>query len=100
MPAGIGVSPSSECGLEPDGAGGDERVEGEALPAVLVEQLLHPPRELALGASDERLLRERGERAVRDRARRPDRFHLAGLLHRPKRLDHAVRRLELEAAGA
>ena len=82
------------------GAGGDERVEGDALAAVLVQELLHRHASSRSVRPTKGSPGERGERPVGDRARAADRLDLLGLLDRPQRLDDAVRRLELDAAGA
>ena len=76
----------------------DDRVERGAVGACLVPRLLEPPRELGLGATDERLPAELLVHLVGDRGGAPERLQLAGLLHRAERLDRPARRDELDAA--
>ena len=67
--------------------------------ALLVQELLHPPGDLALGAADEALFREPRERCVADRRDPPHRLELGRLLDRAQPLHEATRRNELEVAG-
>ena len=57
-------------------ARGDDRLEGRRVGAVLVEELVQPPRELALGATDEALLGEARVGLARDLAGPADRVQL------------------------
>jgi hypothetical protein len=65
----------------------------------LAEELLHPPRELALGAPDEALAGEPVEGDARDLGGAPDRRQLVLVLDRPQLLDEAVARDRLDPAG-
>ena len=76
----------------------DDDGEGEALRAELVEEHLDPPRELALGTTDELLLGELLVDPVRDPGRSADRPELRIVLHRAQGLDQAAARNELRAA--
>jgi hypothetical protein len=79
---------AARAGAEPD-------LESELVAAELAEQLLHDPRELALGAADEALLRERLICAIGDPARPPDRFELRLVLDGTQLLDEPAARDEL-----
>jgi len=68
--------------------------------AVLVQELLHPPGDLPLAATDERLACQRLERAVGGLAGAADQLDLALVLDRAQPLDEAVRGPELDAAVA
>src|SRR5439155_8845776 len=81
-------------------AGRDDRREGRAVPAELVEELLHPPRELALGPPDERLARNALEGPARDRRGPSDRVELGLVLHGTEPLDEAAPRDEVDAGRA
>jgi hypothetical protein len=76
-------------------AGEHHHREGEAVGALLAQDQLHPPRELALGAADDRLGREALVRTRRDRGRLADGVQLAGLLHRAQALHEPAARHEL-----
>src|SRR5438270_669913 len=73
---------------------------GERVGASLVEELLHPPGELSLGAPDEPLLGHCGVHLVRDRRRPPDRVELLVVLDGAQLFDEPAARHELEPAGA
>src|SRR5215217_7716661 len=79
--------------------GGDHDGEGQAVGALLVHQLLHPPCKLALGTADEALAGETLERAIAGRGRAPHRVQLGVVLHGAQAEDHARRRHELGATG-
>ena len=64
-------------------AGCDDRVEGELVGAMRVQQLAQPPGELALGAADPRLRRQRLEAPVGDLRRPGDLRDLLGALDGP-----------------
>ena len=63
-----------------------------------MEELHEIPRDLALGAADERHLDQPLEDAIRDRARAAQRVELARVLHGAQLLDDAVGRDRLERA--
>jgi hypothetical protein len=73
----------------------DHDRESQALGAELVEQDLHPPGEVALGAADELLLRKPLVDPVGDPRGRPDRAELRLVLDGPQRLDEPAARNEL-----
>jgi hypothetical protein len=81
-------------------AGGDNDREGGRLGAELVEQLLHPPGQLALGPAGEGLGGETSVRLARQRGGPPDRVELGRVLDRAQLLDEAAARDEVEPAGA
>src|SRR5262245_161500 len=78
------------------GAGADRCREGGVVGSSLVKQLRHPPHELPLRASDERLVGETGERLVEDRPGAPDRRQLRAVLHLAQPLYEAAARYEVE----
>src|SRR5205085_6685348 len=71
--------------------------EGRPFPAELLEKRLHPPRQVALGATHEALLGEALEGGARDRGRAPDRVQLLVVLDDAKRLDDPRPRDEVDA---
>ncbi len=70
----------------------DDRGEGHVVRTALAKRPLDPPRQLALAAARESLLRERREDLVGERARAAQDLELGVVLHRPQRLDEARRR--------
>ena len=78
----------------------DGDVERRALAAALVQQHLHPPGELPLGAADEPLAREPLVRLVGDLRGLPDRVELAVLLDRAQALDDSGAGNELRRTPA
>src|SRR5262245_32177622 len=80
-------------------ARGDDGLEGGCVGAELVEELVQPPGQLALGSPDERLVREALVGLARDLPRPADRVELAVVLHRAQRLDEAAARYEVEPAA-
>ena len=99
-PASIVRSVGRACGLRGVRPGGDDRLEGRRVGAVLVEELVQPPGELALGAADEPLLGEARIRLARDLAGAADRIQLVVVLDRAQRLDEAAPGDEREPACA
>jgi hypothetical protein len=77
--------------------GADVRLEREAVAPELVQEDVHPPRELALGPADEPLLGDPCKRLVRDLRCPTDRVQLGLVLHGAQALDEAAPRHELEA---
>src|SRR4051794_25939958 len=78
----------------------DDEVERYVLGALVVEDLLQLPRDLALGAAAELHLREALVRAVRDRARLAERRQLTLVLDRTELLDRRLGLRQLDAGGA
>ena len=64
-----------------------------------MNQLGHPPDDVALGAADELLLGQPGEGVVEDRPGATHRRQLGAVLHLAQPLDEPATRNELEAAG-
>jgi len=77
----------------------DRGLECELIGAVCVQELTHPPGDLALAVADPRLSRERLERAVGDQGNTADLLDLACVLHGTQPFDEARRRHQLERAG-
>ena len=75
----------------------DDGLEGDALGAAFAEAPLDPPGELALAASGEPLLRERGEHLVGERARATHPRDLVVVLDRAERLDEPGGRDRVDA---
>ena len=91
-PAPILRSLARACGRRARRARADDRLEREAVPAFLVEELREIPGDLALGAPDERHLGQPLEDAIRDLAGAAERVELALVLHGAELLDEAVGR--------
>ena len=77
----------------------DDRVERELVGPVRVQQLAQPPGELALGAADPGLCRQRFETAVGDLRRAAELRDFLFVFHGAHRVDDSGRRHELRAAG-
>lgn len=93
----VGGAPVRPGGV---GACGDDRLEGKALPALVVEELLNRPREVSLGSADEAFLDQTGVYAVGDLAGALDRAELFLVLDGAQLLHQSATRHRLDRAGA
>ena len=97
-PASILRSVGRLCGRAPFGPPATIDSKLRPVAAELVEELVEPPREIALGAARELLLREALERPARDLRGAADDRDLVLVLDGPERLDEPVARHELDPA--
>ena len=81
-------------------AGGDDRLEGNRVSALVVEELLDRPGDVALGSTDEGLRDQALEHPIRDLAGSPDRRELVVVLDCAQLLDEPTAGNRLDRAAA